>query len=99
MRWSYGDFMLYGETIFISLFLLVPFSPVASVSRHPQLRVISLPSSFPATGIVMYVYSIRRMLEDSPALSGTIDKWWEITMGFTIFLNVLTPGLIIGRLW
>ncbi|KAG8895363.1 hypothetical protein FRB99_000623 [Tulasnella sp. 403] len=51
------------------------------------------------TGIVMYIYTIRRMLENSMHLSPEIDQWWMITAGFTLAINVIVPGLIIGRLW
>lgn len=51
------------------------------------------------TGAVMYRYTIGRMLENSMRLSPEIDKWWEVTLGFTLCLNVLVPGLIIGRVW
>ncbi|KAG8943689.1 hypothetical protein FRC04_002589 [Tulasnella sp. 424] len=51
------------------------------------------------TGMVMYYYTIGRMLENSMRLTPEIDKWWIITLGFTIAVNVITPGLIIIRLW
>lgn len=49
--------------------------------------------------MVMYYYTIGRMLENSMRLTPEIDKWWIITLGFTIAVNVITPGLIIIRLW
>ncbi|KAG8899327.1 hypothetical protein FRB99_006776, partial [Tulasnella sp. 403] len=52
-----------------------------------------------ASGIVMFVYTIQRMMADSTELIPIIDKWWMITLSFTIAVNVVTPGLIIGRLW
>lgn len=52
-----------------------------------------------ATAIVMFVYTIRRMDEDSTRLISQVDTWWMITLGFCIAVNVVAPGLIIGRLW
>lgn len=49
--------------------------------------------------MVMYYYTIGRMLENSMRLTPEIDKWWIITLGFTIAVNLITPGLIIIRLW
>lgn len=51
------------------------------------------------TGMVMYYFTIGRMLENSMRLTPEIDKWWIITLGFTIAVNLVTPGLIIIRLW
>lgn len=49
--------------------------------------------------MVMYYYTIGRMLENSMRLNPVIDRWWIITLGFTIAVNLVTPGLIIIRLW
>ncbi|KAG8913983.1 hypothetical protein FRC01_004276 [Tulasnella sp. 417] len=51
------------------------------------------------TATIMFVYTIRRMLEDSTRLIAAVDTWWMITLGFCIAVNVVAPGLIIGRLW
>lgn len=47
----------------------------------------------------MYVYTIKRTIEGTPRLTPYVDKYWEITLGFTIAVNVITPALIIGRLY
>lgn len=39
------------------------------------------------------------MDEDSTRLISQVDTWWMITLGFCIAVNVVAPGLIIGRLW
>lgn len=51
------------------------------------------------SGIIMFLYTIRRMVEDNTALIPVIDKWWETTLGFTIAVNIIVPGMIVGRLW
>lgn len=51
------------------------------------------------SGITMFMYTIERMVQDSTVLIPVVDRWWEITLGFTITMNVVVPGLIIGRLW
>ncbi|KAG9009924.1 hypothetical protein FRB90_008064 [Tulasnella sp. 427] len=51
------------------------------------------------TAIIMFNYTIRRMLEDSTRLISLVDTWWMATLGFCIAVNVVAPGLIIGRLW
>lgn len=51
------------------------------------------------SGIVMFLYTIRRTVEDNDALIPVVNKWWEITLAFTIAINVVGPGMIIGRLW
>ncbi|KAG8858949.1 hypothetical protein FRB96_004769 [Tulasnella sp. 330] len=51
------------------------------------------------SGVIMFMYTVRRMVNNSPALIPVIDKWWEITLGFTIAINVIVPAIIVGRLW
>ena len=47
----------------------------------------------------MFTYTVRRLVDNDLSLVPVVDKWWEITLAFTIAVNVLTPSLIIGRLW
>ncbi|KAG8918122.1 hypothetical protein FRC02_002593 [Tulasnella sp. 418] len=51
------------------------------------------------TGIVMFTYTLLRAIEGTSRLNATVDSWWMATLGIMIAVNLLVPGLIVGRLW
>ncbi|KAG9033323.1 hypothetical protein FRB95_000330 [Tulasnella sp. JGI-2019a] len=51
------------------------------------------------SGIIMLIFTIRRTINGDNSLYPVIDRWWEITLGFTIAVNIVVPGMIVGRLW